>query len=585
MSAPRRILLINPAITTRSRARFPLSLMTLAAALEPDYQPLLIDGNLDRDAVSRATAAARSGEFIAAGITVMGGPQVATAIDMSRALRAANPSLPIVWGGYFPTLYPEVALNSDYVDYVVRGQGEETLRELLGDLRAQGGALDGIAGLGFRRDGRAVCNRERGFSARHIAPALRYDQLPDARAYLVKSFLGARTAAHQAALGCRFRCTFCGVAAMFRGGTALPPAGRLDRELAFLKSGLGADSIQFYDHNFFDREVDMVPLLEVLARHELPWWCYARADALVNLSEESWRLVRKSRLRMAYIGAETPNDKLLRSIRKGTRSDQTLEVAELCRRHGVIPELSFMVAPPEDPGGRNRAHLRLHPPGKARESAGGNHRLRLHAAAGEQRAGCGAPRAGAAARCRRQSGAVSEHAGGVDRAALGGLRLSRRCAVDERAPAPTGARFRHRAALPLSDRTGHALARLGQGRAAHAGGLAIFASVATIARGSCVPRRTSSACSIRVSRVSEGPAMHVVQVSFYVDPQARQPRELLRQWTSLAHIAGAVADTGDRVTVVQASQHRETLPRVGGGVLLSAAATTARSRAAVNSLG
>ena len=75
----------------------------------------------------------------------------------------------------------------------------------------------------------------------------------------------------------------------------------------------------------------MVPLLEVLARHELPWWCYARADALVNLSPETWRLVRKSRLRMAYIGAETPNDRLLKSIRKGTRSEQTLEVTEVCR--------------------------------------------------------------------------------------------------------------------------------------------------------------------------------------------------------------------------------------------------------------
>ncbi len=54
---------------------------------------------------------------------------------------------------------------------------------------------------------------------------------------------------------------------------------------------------------------------------------------------------------MAYIGAETPNDRLLKSIRKGTRSEQTLEAAELCRRNGVIPELSFMVAPPEDPEG------------------------------------------------------------------------------------------------------------------------------------------------------------------------------------------------------------------------------------------
>ena len=351
MSHAGQVLLINPAITQRSRARFPLSIMTMAAALEPDYESTLIDGNLDRNAIATAAAAAASGKFAAAGITVMGGPQVATAIEMSRALRAARPDLPIVWGGYFPTLYPEVALNNDYVDYVVRGQGEETLRELLAALGTGSPVVDTIGGLALRRDGRVVRNAERLFSARHIAPRLRYDLLPDPRAYLVKSFLGARTAAHQAALGCRFRCTFCGVAAMFRGGTALPPAQRLDAELGHLRQVIGADSIQFYDHNFFDREVDMVPLLEVLARHELPWWCYARADALVNLSAESWRLVRKSRLRMAYIGAETPNDKLLRSIRKGTRSDQTLEVAELCRSNGVIPELSFMVAPPEDPEG------------------------------------------------------------------------------------------------------------------------------------------------------------------------------------------------------------------------------------------
>jgi anaerobic magnesium-protoporphyrin IX monomethyl ester cyclase len=59
-------------------------------------------------------------------------------------------------------------------------------------------------------------------------------------------------------------------------------------------------------------------------------------------------LVEKSKLRMAYIGAESPNDAMLKSIRKGTNADQTLAVADLCRRHGVIPELSFMVGPPEN---------------------------------------------------------------------------------------------------------------------------------------------------------------------------------------------------------------------------------------------
>ena len=36
---------------------------------------------------------------------------------------------------------------------------------------------------------------------------------------------------------------------------------------------------------------------------------------------------------------------------QGNASGQTLAVAELCRRQGVIPELSFMVAPPDDPEG------------------------------------------------------------------------------------------------------------------------------------------------------------------------------------------------------------------------------------------
>jgi radical SAM superfamily enzyme YgiQ (UPF0313 family) len=135
---------------------------------------------------------------------------------------------------------------------------------------------------------------------------------------------------------------------MFGGTTMLPTAARLERELSYLKYELGADSIQFFDHNFFDREEDMIPLLEVMAKLEMPWWCYARADALLKLSESSWKLVRKSRLKMAYIGAESPSGQMLKEIRKGTRPDQTLQVAELCRRNGVIPELSFMVAPPQN---------------------------------------------------------------------------------------------------------------------------------------------------------------------------------------------------------------------------------------------
>jgi radical SAM superfamily enzyme YgiQ (UPF0313 family) len=351
MSSRRRVLLINPTIMGKRHARFPLAVLSLRTALEGHHDATILDGNIDPDFVATALRAVREG-VDAVGVTVMGGPQLTSAIAVSRAIRAHAPQVPIIWGGAFPTVCPEATLGSAYVDYAVRGQGEETLAELLdADAVGDAEALRAIRGLSWRRDGEAVHNRERSFSAASLGRPLLYEALDNPRQYLPRTYLGERTAGYQAGLGCRFRCTFCGVATMFRGRMALPSEARLEQDLRFLRERLGADAIQFYDHNFFDREVDMLPLLEILARVEMPWWCYARADALASLSERSWKLVQKSRLRMAYIGAESPSDQLLHDIRKGTRSDQTLAAIEQCRSHGVIPELSFMMAPPHDPEG------------------------------------------------------------------------------------------------------------------------------------------------------------------------------------------------------------------------------------------
>lgn len=346
-----RALLINPTMTSRRSARFPLALLHLAAALERSGagDSRLIDGNVDRDFVNDALELLAREPFDLVGISVMGGPQLVHAMAVSRAIKQRFADLPIVWGGYFPTLNTEATINEPWVDYVVRGQGEAGLVQLLTALRTPGPpALERIGGLvrktadGIRRNPDLPAPSVVGSSL------LPYDKLGDPRRYLARTCLGERTVGHQAATGCRFRCTFCGVAAMFGGATRLSSAAQLDRDLGYFKHELGADSVTYFDNNFFDRERDMLPLLEVMARHQMPWWCYARADALLNLSPKAWALVRASRLRMAYIGAESPNPRMLKDIRKGTRPDQTIEAVKLCKRQGVIPELSFMVAPPEN---------------------------------------------------------------------------------------------------------------------------------------------------------------------------------------------------------------------------------------------
>ena len=149
------ILLINPKSTRPLWRRFPLSLMALGASLPPETSWEIWDGNrpeadfhgrlLDRVA---AVEGSRDPVRLLA-ISVMPGPQLVSAVALSELLKARFPWIPIVWGGYFPSLYPQVVLDAPYVDWVIRGQGERTLAELL-DVLDGGCEPSEVAGLAYR---------------------------------------------------------------------------------------------------------------------------------------------------------------------------------------------------------------------------------------------------------------------------------------------------------------------------------------------------------------------------------------------------------------------------------------------------
>lgn len=350
MPVRRRVLLVNPRMCSPRSVRLPLSLLALASVLEGRHDYDIVDGNVTPDAGTLVPRLAREADLVA--MTVMPGPQVGPAVAIASALRRAHPSVPIVWGGYFPTLYPDAAVNADYVDYAVRGQGEDTLLELLEALPAPAPhEVRGIRGLTWKRDGHAVHNPERPFRSPDAYPAYPYERLSNVAHYLRPSFLGSKTAVHQAAIGCRYRCSFCGVVSMFDGRTEHQSVDRLAAALATLRDRYGANAVQFYDHNFFDREESSIPVLETLARFRMPWWCYARTDTLANFSGRTWKLLATSGLKMTYVGAEAGSDAVLRSMHKGTKVRQTIEVAKLGKAHGVIPEFSFVLGGPEDPEG------------------------------------------------------------------------------------------------------------------------------------------------------------------------------------------------------------------------------------------
>lgn len=348
------VVLINPRMCTPRHVRLPLSLLALAAELEGRYRYRMFDGNAGDFSVELGALLRREPSALAA-VTVMPGPQVAPAIEVSRAIRAMRPDVPIVWGGYFPTLYPDAASNAQYVDAVVRGPGEQTLVDVV----ERWPDIAGITGVTWRCGGEIVHNAERPLRPPDRNGPLPYHALETIEPYMRPTFLGRRTGVHQAAIGCRYRCRFCGVVSMFNGQTLTQRHNRLAADLEHLRNQCGADSVQFYDHNFFDRIDSSVETLETLARVQMPWWCYARADALAAFTPRMWALARQSRMRMAYIGAETGSPEALRRMQKGGRVELTLEVAARMHENGITPEFSFVLGGPDDPEGDIESSLAL----------------------------------------------------------------------------------------------------------------------------------------------------------------------------------------------------------------------------------
>ena len=133
------LLLYNPQSSANRKPILPCSLLALGAVLEgsTDYQ--IVDGNLEDDPLARLDeliGAQGDDGPVVVGFTVMPGPQLQQSVPLASAIKRRHPQAVIVWGGYFPTQHWDVALRSDFVDFVVRGHGELAFKELLATLHA-----------------------------------------------------------------------------------------------------------------------------------------------------------------------------------------------------------------------------------------------------------------------------------------------------------------------------------------------------------------------------------------------------------------------------------------------------------------
>ncbi len=354
------IILLHPRSIRRPwNRRFPLSVLALAAVLEGKEEYEIVDGNIDPEPASTIDRLMQERPVEALCVSLMPGPQMVAAIGLSKWFRAKYPKIPVVWGGYFPSLYPDAALNAPYVDVLVRGQGEDTLLELLPALRS-GRDFRNIAGVSYRDDfGLHVHTRDRAIRSPGDFPVMPYRRLREPHKYIAPTFLGHRTAVHHASYGCPFRCKFCGVTGVAGGRQKTEPPERTAAVLTQLQRQFAIDAVQFYDNNFFLREDDSAELAGRITPLQLGWWCEGRIDILLRYKDETLRALRRSGCKMIFLGAESGSDQILREMDKQLTSAQTLELARRIREFGIIPEFSFVIGNPREPDSDLRTNMQF----------------------------------------------------------------------------------------------------------------------------------------------------------------------------------------------------------------------------------
>ena len=353
MSARQKVVLYNP------RAVFwtmPLGLLAVGSALDPArYDVKIIDARLEPD--PEAAVRREVQDALCLGITVLTGSPIRDAQAAGRAAKEVRPDLPVVWGGWQPSLFPRECLAEPSVDVAVSGQGEETFVELV-ERFAGGRPVGGVAGVTWRDHGVIVQNAARPTRDVNELPPHNYDLIPVEQYFAHK---GQRQFDYISSIGCRFRCAFCADPFVYNRSWYGLRAERMATELGALWDRYHFAEISFQDETFFTRRERVEEIARAFLARDLhvAWTGTMRADQGHRLPDETLALARQAGLRRVMVGVEAGTDEMLRRIKKDITVEQVFSTAEKLVRHNIGAIWNFIVGFPDEPDASFEAGLRI----------------------------------------------------------------------------------------------------------------------------------------------------------------------------------------------------------------------------------
>ncbi len=277
--------------------------------------------------------------------------QYAEMLELAKIAKELNPDVKTVLGGYHATVAFEDILQSndmDYIDFVVRGEGEVAFRKLTEALY-HGTSCDDIPGVSFKKDGRIVQN----------APGelLNLDDIAlpnrDCRVIKNKSFkiFGYQTDVVETSRGCTFTCNYCTITKMYGRSFRQFSNERVLQDIQDAKDH-GAKAIFFTDDNIVLNKTHFEELCNGIIDRGLNDIKYLTQASVQGFSRNPHltKLMRKAGFEWVFLGIESDSDESLKFFKKDNQfeTSETQTVVRALQENDIFVFGGFIVGNPSD---------------------------------------------------------------------------------------------------------------------------------------------------------------------------------------------------------------------------------------------
>ncbi len=322
----------------------PLALLSIASTLLPDFSVEIVDQRVCDDFWGDLERAVRKDPLLV-GITSMTGTQIYHGLEASKFIKERS-SVPIVWGGMHPTIYPAQTVAKPYIDFVIKGEGEEAIRRLVEELAKNKPDFQKVPALFWKENGRINGTPEADPLDLDTLPKIPW-QLVDVEEYTLPiqykypgvtrllPFMGSR--------GCPFKCTYCSQPVLTRQYRMMNPTKAID-ECMEMVDEYNLDHITFFDDEFFANRKWVTKMAENIGGR-FTWWSQGRATDLLRVDLKK---LESHGMLVVAPGLESGSNRMLKFIKKGSTVEQYYESNQKLTETNIIAQYNFIIGYPSE---------------------------------------------------------------------------------------------------------------------------------------------------------------------------------------------------------------------------------------------